>query len=204
MALNKEQAAALSNSGFFHLVPESFSTRFSTRSIDSIVDFYAQIGLLAHLSQAEIDSCVQVMQDENLETYNDLLVLVKDLVVGFEWEYGIDPSLYRDLTKRFAKISKGKFSPQNIIDTYDFDKRKVFTYGFTLNGKKYSTKLSQKDDWIDPGFWQLIQKAVKEQDKEGAFYSIPNRFSEEAIIYLTHTQAKALMAKKLISFGEEE
>lgn len=118
-------------------------------------------------------------------------------------EYGIDEGQYRQLTNQIISISKGNFTPTDIIDTYHFEKRKKFEYGFTLNGKTYLGKLAQNDDWVDAGFWELVEQAEEEQDKKGKFYHIyPSDGMRQ--VYLTHEQAAFLNQHKLIELDQSD
>ena len=110
---------------------------------------------------------------------------------------------YENLTRKLAAISKGNFVPTNIIDTYDFNRNKKFQYGFTVNGKSYISELNQEDDWLDLEFFSLVEKALREQQPNGAFYMLyPN--DGFRYIYLTHQQADILKDAKLLELTAEE
>lgn len=203
IALTKSQAESLHSNSFFTISYQSFNESITSSKIEDAIQLYQRIGLLNHLSKGAIDSCIQSISGKEINYYSDILSSFKSLVFEIDLEYGIDVSQYKKLTQEIAAISKGRFNPIDIIDTYDFDNQKKFDYGFTLNGKKYLAKLYQEDDWLDPGFWELIEKAMNEQDREGKFFNLyPNDGIRQ--IYLTHKQAEILKNNKMIELEESD
>jgi len=181
---------------YIDLSYEKFVNKLTQANIKNAIKVYDSLGLLSHLTPQENDSCIKAMAEQTLVYYSDVLSGFKKLVFEIDLEYGIMDGQYKKLTKEIAAISKGHFNPVNLVDEYNFDRNKKFLYGFTLNGKKYTARLEQEDDWLDPAFYDLIDKAVKEQDTAGAFYYLyPN--DGMRIIYLTHAQHAALKRLKL-------
>jgi hypothetical protein len=182
---------------------EKFVNKLTQANIQSAINTYDSLGLFTHLTKKEKDSCIRELSTKTMVYYSDLLSGFKNLVFEIDLEYGIENGQYKKLTKHLASISKGHFNPTNIIDEYNFDRNRKFWYGFTLNGKKYLTKLEQTDDWLDPLFYDLIDQAVKEQDAGGAFYYLyPN--DGMRIIYLTHAQYAALTQLQLIELRDAD
>jgi hypothetical protein len=199
IALTKEQEEALHSGSYLDVGYQNYDKAITSDEINEAIKLYRKIGLLNHLSQKEIDSCIQSIKEKEINYYSDILSSFKNLVFEIDLEYGVNDGQYKLITKQIAGISKGHFKPEKIIDTYNWDKRKSFEYGFSLNGKKYITQLTQEDDWLDPGFWELIEKAVKEQDKKGRFHLIyPN--DGMRYISLTNEQYRMLKEKKLLEF----
>lgn len=208
LALSKSQFEGLqwsytgmNRGGYINLSYENFTNKLTQAKIKEAVSVYDSIGLLSHLSPPEKDSCIHEIESREINHYSDILSSFKDLVFEIDLEYGVDDGQYRRITKQIAAISKGTFNPAEIVDTYNYENRKSFDYGFTLKGKQYSVKLYQEDDWLDTGFWELIEKAVMEQDKKGKFYYL---YPADGMrqIYLTYEQAKILREKRMIELEE--
>ena len=189
---------------YINLSYENFSNKLNQRKIADAVATYESIGLI-DLSVKEKESFIQELLTKDIHYYNDILGHFKGLVFDIDLEYGIETGQYKKLTEEIAAISRGHFKPEAIIDGYKFKntKKNVFEYGFTLNGKKYLEKLEQNDDWLDGNFWELIDRAVKAEDKVGAFYYLPPADGLR-VIYLTNEQAKVLKQKKAIELSEAD
>jgi hypothetical protein len=145
----------------------------------------------------------KLLQNKNsVNHYSDILKSFKNLVFEIDMEYGVDSGQYKRLTQRVALFSKYQFRPDKIIDTYSYT-HKNFIYGFTLDGKAFTAALHQGDDWLDPGFWDLIEKAEKEKDSKGQFHHIyPSDGLSE--IYLTNEQFAFLETHALLEFTNPE
>ena len=184
---------------------ENFTNKVNQNKMAEAVAMYDSIGLFGHLSIKEKDSCIQSLPAKEIYHYNDILSSIKGLVFEVDLEYGVDDGQYKKITEKIAEFSRGHFKPEQIIDGYKFRrvKKNVFDYGFTLNGKRYLVKLEQNDDWLDPAFWDLIDKAVKTEDKTGAFYYL-HPADGLRVIYLTNEQANILKQKKMIELEEAD
>lgn len=190
-------------SGYIQLSYENFHNKLTSKKIKDAIAIYDSVGLLSHLTSLEKDSCINEIMGKEINYFSDILSSFKNLVFEIDLEYGVDEGQYRSLTKQIAGMSKGNFNPTDIVDTYNYEKRKKFEYGFTLKEKKYMVRLNQEDDWLDIGFWELIEKAVKELDRKGKFYYIhPSDGMRQ--IYLTNEQADVLQQKKIIELTESD
>ena len=57
------------------------------------------------------------------------------------------------------------------------------------------------DDWLDPGFYELIQSAIKEHDRDGKFFALwPS--DGLTVVYLTFKQFAQLKQARLIESEE--
>jgi hypothetical protein len=195
--------SGMNHGGYINLSYENFTNKITQAKIKEAVGVYDSIGLLSHLSSEKKDSCIREIESREINYYSDILSSFKDLVFEIDLEYGVGDGQYREITKLVSAISNERFNPTDIIDTYNYEKRKSFDYGFTLNVKKYSTKLHQEDDWLDLGFWELIEKAVAEQDNNGKFYYL---YPADGMrqIYLTNEQVKILKQRKMIELDEND
>jgi hypothetical protein len=195
--------SGMNTGGYIQLSYQNFSSKLTQRKINEAITVYDSIGLFSHLTETEKNNCISELMSKELNYYADILSSFKNLVFEIDLEYGVDDGQYRKITNLIADITKGNFAPADIIDTYNYERTKLFEYGFSLNGKKYITQLKQDDDWLDLGFWELIEKAVSEQDTKGKFYYLhPSDGMRQ--IYLTHEQAKLLKEKKMIELEEKD
>ena len=189
--------------GYISLSYENFNSRVTLRNIRKAVHLFDSLGLFDHLTADEKLTGLKSMESNSIEHFTDILSSFKDVTLEIDLEYGIAKKQYENLTRKLAAISKGNFVPTNIIDTYDFNRNKKFQYGFTVNGKSYISELNQEDDWLDLEFFSLVEKALREQQPNGAFYMLyPN--DGFRYIYLTHQQADILKDAKLLELTAEE
>lgn len=203
IALEKWQTDSLRSGSYFELSYENFQNNLTSGKITEAINMYKEIGLFSALTKAQIDSCVLQVENREINYYSDILSGFKNIVYEADLEYGVDKNQYKKITKNIAGISRGGFKPTNIIDTYSWENKKKFRYGFTVNTKKYIITLTQPDDWLDTGFWDLIKKAEKEQDSKGQFYDIyPS--DGMRVIYLTAQQYKVLQERKILEFTPVE
>jgi hypothetical protein len=194
--LTREQEAEL-ESGYLPVGREDYSGRITTNKVWQAFELYYTLGLFSHLKPEKINEVRNLITQKSFDQYSDILSLFPDLVFEIDLEYGVKDHQYKEITEQVARVSKGAFRPQQIVDGYTYKTRKNFLYGFTFNGKVYRTRLNQEDDWLDTRFWDLIVKAMKEGDKKGAFYELyPN--DGMRVIYLTHEQHRQLKASSLL------
>lgn len=201
IALRKEQADSLANYSYFNIRPADYSNRFNQKKVDSAFVLFKNNGLLSHLTQAEIDSCREELDSKIVTSGNQLLEGIKGLVFSIDLEYGVGKGQYAEVTRLLAAYSRKAFAPTSIVDEYNPDAKSSFQYGFTFRSKQYSTKLQQMDDWLDPAFYELIQTAIKENDKEGKFFALwPS--DGLTVVYLTFKQFAQLKQAGLIETEE--
>lgn len=195
--------SGMSVGSYIQVSYENFNNKITQKKIEDAVALYDSIGLFSHLSKEEKMQCINEVLNKEVNYFSDILSSFKNLVFEIDLEYGVDDHQYQALTKQIEAISKGHFAPTNIVDTYTWKNRQSFDYGFTLNGKTYKTKLSQPDDWLDLKFWELIEQALEEQDKNGRFYHLhPNDGIRQ--IFLTNEQAEILKKQKMIELSEDD
>ncbi|CAN5817090.1 hypothetical protein BH10BAC2_BH10BAC2_26710 [soil metagenome] len=181
---------------------ENYSRKLTSKKIKEAIQVYDSLGLFKHLTKEEKDNCQQELLTKEINYYTDILKGFDKVVFDIDAEYGVDDAQYKRITENLSEYSRGYFNPVYIIDGYKFENKK-FEYGFTLNGKQYKTILTQEDDWLDMNFWELIQTALKDQDKGGNFYYVHPSDGITAI-YLTNEQYTLLKEKRLIEFSYEE
>lgn len=181
---------------------EKYSRGLTQQTIRSVIKTYDSLGLFSHLSPKEKDSSIRKVNTKEIIYYSDILKCFKNLVLDIDAKYGIDSGQYADITREAALISKGRFLPEKIIDGYTYE-HPDFAYGFTFRNKSYLAHLHQDRKYLDPEFWTLIEKAVKENDQTGAFRYIyaSDGYTE---IYLTNEQFAFLQKHHLLEFEDPD
>ena len=181
---------------------EHYSQGLTQDRIELALKAYDSIGLFSHLSFAEKESGIREVGIREINNFSDILKSFKGLVFDIGMEYGIDKGQYKTLTLQIAGISKNHFHPVDIIDEYSYQ-NKSFRYGFRIKSNSYQVLLHQPDDWLDPKFWDLIEKAIRENDHEGQFHFIYPSDGMTAI-YLTNQQYEFLLSHKLLEFSDPD
>jgi hypothetical protein len=184
----------------------SFNTYVVTPDILNTVNQFKEIGIFNNLSIADFEEgLLEATRDEPFdETDNPRWILrsFPSLTCRINYLDAVDEldKPYMGFLKILTKLSNGKFKPQNIVDNYDSDEYSSFDFSFELNGEKYHTKLEYQSDNTDLRFMDLVEKAVKEQIKDGQFYYYDHG---ERIIFLTKKKYKLLKKRRLIDFSTE-
>ncbi len=193
------------SSGYINLSYENFSSGFTQTKIKETIAVFDSIGLFSHLSIAEKQDGLLTVELGEINNYSDILAAFKNIVFAIDLEYGIDKGMYKEITELLAAHSKGHFLPTDILDKYVWKKsnKKPFEYGFVLNNKVYKTQLVQEDDWLDLKFYELIEKALKEQEASGRFFEV-HPCDGLCVIFLTNEQYQFLKANQLLEFSDED
>lgn len=207
LPLTKEQFDGLQwsysgmNNGYIQVSYETFSNGLTQRKIMNVLEQYDSIGLFSHLTKTEIDLAKALVYESEINYYSDILSCFKNLVFEIDLEYGVNEGMYKWLTSELSKYSKDVFKPVDIIDTYNYKKRKEFDFGFSLNQTKYQVRLFQEDDWLDTRFFELIEKAIAESKADGRFYYV-YPLDGLRVIFLTDKQHEYLKNNKLLELSE--
>ncbi|MEO0825458.1 MAG: hypothetical protein AAFY20_25000 [Cyanobacteria bacterium J06639_14] len=107
---------------------------------------------------------------------------------------------YQALTREFAAISRGYFTPTQITNEFDWDTQ---TAGqtFVINGTEYSQTLRFNGDWLDPEFFEFIQTVAAQEVPQGQFYPVYDTNEIIGYLFLTDAQYEALQAEELFQFA---
>jgi hypothetical protein len=189
-------------SPYLQLSYEQYARRLTQSAIAFAIKDYDSLGLFSHLSKIEKDSCMEEVNTREILYYSDILKCFKNLVLDIDAKYGIDSGQYAYITRQAALFSRGQFRQEKILEGYTYE-HPQFTYGFAIQSKSYSASLHQKGKYLDPEFWALIEKAVKENDRQGQFHHIyPSDGYTE--IYLTNAQFAFLQLHQLLEFTDPD
>ncbi|WP_338759601.1 hypothetical protein WAF17_11990 [Bernardetia sp. ABR2-2B] len=177
------------------LSTEIHDNRFNTKNVEKIIAEYEEIGLFSHLSEAEIKEGKEKIKQNEISTYSDILMLFPKQIIFFDWESGNLENPYEELTQEFGEISRGKFVPTNIEDSFWNSietRKKTCFYSFDFNGKTYKADLRIKSDWLAPHFMELIESAIKENNVDGKIYVCIDDIQAAGYIFLSKSQYEYL------------
>lgn len=173
-------------------------TQLTTDRVEEILSLFQKIGLFSHLTQQQINSSRQKIIKSYITDPHELLQAFDNLVVSVEWESGDTDNPYQELTYELAAVSRGMFTPSDISNEFDWQNQTA-GQSFTLNGKRYSTKLEFNDDFLDPEFFTFIQQVVEQTVPDGRFYPLyADAYDIAGYIFLTNEQRRILQSEGLI------
>jgi len=204
IALSKEQADSLrSDDDYFSPSYESFKNTLTSKNIANAIGEYQRIGLLSHLTAAQIEKAKETAAEQQNINLNDVLIAFPDVIYRFDTELANLEAPYDELIKEYQKISHQDFNPTEVSDNFDIAKNKEVVVRFKLGAKLYKETFKIENDWIDPKFFDFIKAVVTENKLKGQFYELYTGGQEASIIYLTKHQYEYLSANKLLIFGDE-
>lgn len=204
IALTKEQADLLHGGGvYFSPSYESFKNKITSKRIDNAISDFINIGLLSHLKEEEINRGKQKVAEQENRTLNDVLMCFPNCIHYFDMELGNLDAPYAELIQEFGNISKGEFTPLNIVDDFDISKNKEVNIGFKFKDAEYNKTLKFRNDWIDVDYFDFIDTVIEENKLDGQFYHLYTGGQDAAIIYLTKEQYENIRKNKLLVFADE-
>lgn len=189
IVLNEKQFNFLNTESYF-LSDESYDNRFNSKGVDKIIKDFKSTGLFSHLSEEDIAMAKTKIESKEVIDFNDILFEYPHTIVAFDWETGNLTNPYHELTLAFSKASRNAFTPTEIKDDFEvaLEKQRKVNYSFMFNDKVYSAILDMQDDWLDPKFMELIEKAMKENNVNGQFYFCYDNGQETGFIFLDKEQ----------------
>jgi hypothetical protein len=204
IALSKEQADSLrSDDDYFSPSYESFKNTLTSKNIANAIGEYEKIGLLSHLTAAQIEKAKETVSEQENINLNDVLMAFPEVIHQFDTELVNLEAPYDELIKEYQKISHQDFNPTEVSDNFDIEKNKKVVLRFKLGAKLYNETFKIENDWIDPKFFDFIKAVVIENKLKGQFYELYTGGQEASIIYLKKEQYEYLRANKLLIFGDE-
>lgn len=191
--MTKDQCNAWGGTTTYFLSQESHDNSLTSRKISNIVTDLENLGLFVHLTPTELLIAKEELNSRLITQYQDILLAFPKTIVFFDWETGNLENPYEELTQAFGEITRGLFTPTNIVDEFAKSWEKPTTlFSFDFKGKTYSTSLKMERDWLDPTFMSLISTALKEQGIEGDFYPCLNNGQAGGYMYLSKEQHQQL------------
>jgi hypothetical protein len=167
---------------------------------------YRAIGLLDHLDPEQAAELERAGREQDLKNLNGLLALVPKLAASFWYKDGAGDHPYADFLAKLTAISRGRFAPTEVVDTFlaSGDRSPTTSFGFTLAGRKYSTVLKREGAWLDASALELVRRAVAETDRYGRFYFLEGAGEDTPVVYLTRAQYRVLRAESLAKFEAQQ
>jgi hypothetical protein len=200
IALNEEQAGVFmqkSAYSFMLISMDEYDSRLTSARVDSATAGWRNMGLFAHLSSAEISKAIDDVQADNLFSINSLLKNFPDVLYSLNdsWDNPHPPRYpYADLLSNFAKITRSKFTPQQITQ------QKVkggIKLQYLSGAKVHSYTFRTANGWMDAQFPAFMKHLARENNLQGNFYHLPY---ENAVIYLTKQQYDDAVKYSLLDF----
>lgn len=201
IALTKHQADVLHDGGvYFSPSYENFKNNLTSNRIEQAIEAYQKLGLLDHLDKDQISKSLESVKEKEIRNLNDVLKSFPEVILSFDVELGNLENPYEEIVSAYLKISHQKFNPTKINDNFDLQKKTV-SLSFDFNNNTYKTELKVDGDWVDPDFFEFINKVIAENKLSGHFYSLYGDGAQ--IIFLTPEQYKHIRDNKLLVFADE-
>ncbi len=175
----------------------NFKNALTSAQVQEAIFAYQKIGLLNHLTPAQIFSAKEKVAQQNNNDLNDVLSCFSSVLYWFDTELGNLDDPYRELLEGFRDISHGVFNPQSISDDFDLDNEKA-TVIFSLAGRPYSRTLMIDGDWVDPELFVFVEEIVEASRLQGKFYYLPGDGQIVCIIFLTDDQYRSARKDNLL------
>jgi hypothetical protein len=204
MALTKEQADSL-HKGMSYIRPsyESFKNNLTSERISSAIEEYRKLGLLAHLTNSQIEQAKAQNLENRKNNLNEILQAFPGIIHTFDTELSNLDDPYAELVREYARISRHEFHPTEVSDDFDIEKNSKATVKFKLGDKQYQKQLTIEEDWMDGAFFDFIDDVVAENQLPGKFYQLYSGGQEASLIYLTEAQYNYLRQHQLLVFSDE-
>jgi hypothetical protein len=181
---------------------ENFENTLTSSRIDTAINAYQQIGLLAHLTQSQIDKGKERVQEQENRNCNDVLECFPNVVYSFETKFFDSEDSYATLIREYARISHDRFNPTNITDDFNIREIKKSTLKFSFNGKDYRKVFKSDSRWMDMSFFDFVKSVVADNKLDGQFYDL---YADDGIkvIYLTKEQYDYLRTNNRLIFMDK-
>jgi hypothetical protein len=198
LALTEQQARQYSGISYSSH-RQSYDNSLTSERIEEILTLFEQIGLLNHLTPAQINIGRQrIAQTLITHPYELLMAFDNTVVVIEDWESGNVDNPYQAFTREFAAASHGAFAPTDISNEYDW-KNETAGQSFTVHGTRYSTELNFQDDWLDPNFFTFIQDVVEQTSPDTKLYPLYGEYELVGYLFLTEQQHRIFEAEGLVT-----
>lgn len=190
LLLLKKGEDSLFSGNSYAISREIFDGRLSQQNLARLLTDLDRNSFFSHLTPSEIENAKKKIASSEINSIEDVLGLFPRTVVIFDWETGNLENPYEQLTNEFMYASRGAFKITDITDEFKkgWQRARRVKYGFTMNGKRYEKMLQFEDDWLDPGFLELLETALAEQKVDGSIYYCVDGGQVAGYIFLTATQ----------------
>ncbi|MDJ1479326.1 hypothetical protein QNI16_02445 [Cytophagaceae bacterium YF14B1] len=194
-----------------HALTTIFDNTYNRPGLTKMIQEYESIGIIPTYSKDSLAILVTKMVRDNVSTKEDILTYLPNIVAHTDYHEFIydgmeeEPkNVYQTFLHHLQHISQNSFTPTNIVEKQTKKGRNKisYEYGFNLNGKTYTQKMSDIYSFLWEGeFIQLVNQALKEANAKGSFYSI-GYSSNKNFIFLTPEQYQYLKTSQPELFTE--
>jgi hypothetical protein len=171
---------------------DGYDGTLTSARIDSNIAGWRNMGLFAHLSNAEISKAIDDAQAADpfstgnlLANFPDVIYNLRDALTGPRHPYGY-------LLTHLAKITHGAFNPSKIVQIKVGHGLKL---QYLSKGKVHSYTFPTAYGWLDLKFSVFMKNLSLENNLPGNFYQLKY---EDTIIYLTKQQHEYAVKYKLL------
>jgi hypothetical protein len=196
ISLTQEQAETIDNYQLIPICCNEFEI-LKTSEVKKVIEAYRELGLMDNMTDQEIEISITEALQKRHDNPESLLYYFDTPLYYFDMETYNFENPYEEITLELAKISTGKFKPNNIVDKYEYDQPSY--YSFEMNGKQYETTLENDSDWLDLSFVILVNKALKEQGINYQFYSLESEGQFAELLFLSQEQYDEIIKRRLFN-----
>lgn len=199
VSLTKDQAKFVSERGLLD-IHQGDSWIMSTEEMTNLIKKYEEMGLFTHLDEKSLgETKKHAMQQTAISSF-ELLTQFPNTTYCFDTETSNLENPYEEETIALADISRGNFKPTNIVDGYDYEQNKNFS--FAAFGRNYSKEMTASGDWLDTSFIDLINNAVSDGGVDGRFYSLKTETQDLCLVFFSQSQFETFKREYSWEFGE--
>jgi hypothetical protein len=182
----------------------SASYSWSKTRVDDVIDTLEKLGLLAHLSKAEINDNKRRILDTDIGDRS--LAAVLDV---FGLVYWVDAEMIYDINEDYmrlfagtSQLFRGVFIP-NTVRVGELDSDQYFTVSFIYEGRAFSKRIEHFLDWINWDYLALINSALASTGKDQRYCLLESRDQTAPIIFLRGDQLAEIKDKNILPLNEK-
>ncbi|MEO1207993.1 MAG: hypothetical protein AAFX78_00485 [Cyanobacteria bacterium J06638_20] len=196
IALTEEQADVYLE---YSYKPHDPLPELTSDRIDEILTLFEQIGLLDHLSEAQIVAGHDRIEESYITQSYRLFDAFDRVFLDFVWDVGTALNPYQAVVGGFADISQGYFTPTEVTGEFD-EVLQANILSFTLNGTDYTAPVELWGDWLEPQVLELMQSAADQEVPHGQFHTVYDDSFLVGSVFLTDAQLQTLKAENIFQF----
>ena len=128
IALKENQAALFEpNNQILGVTKENYNNEVTSDRINKEIQEFKKMGLFKHLTESQINESLENIEKTNVNSFYELLYNFPDVILSLAYEQEDVGSVYGEIVKMYAQISRKEFNPTAI--TNNFNQLKSNQYG---------------------------------------------------------------------------
>jgi hypothetical protein len=198
LMLTKIQEDSLLNIPLLDMEQENEFAIYTTPQMEDELKKFEASGLPSAIAAPWYENTKRTIMREAVYSKMDVYDFFDTLITRINIDTTNPFNPYEEILGSLAKISRGKFDPQQISDeTENPSTQKV---SFMYHGNGYSFDAQRHGAYLFPGILDDVNKALEDQHAGGAFYTIYSDASQCLVIYLEDSRVEKVKASGF--FGE--